>query len=65
MPARSVAQRKLIAIALHHPGKVKAKNRSILSMKREDMHDFAATKETGLARHVSQLKRKGKLKSKK
>ena len=48
MPAVSVAQRRLIALAEHHPGEVSAKNRGVLSMKRSDQHDFAATPETGL-----------------
>ena len=64
MPAKSVAMRRLAAIALKHPGKVQAKNRSILKMSKEDLHDFASTEEKGLAKHVSQMKRAGKLKKK-
>lgn len=57
MPAKSVAQRRLIAIAEHHPGQVYAKNRGILGMKKEDMHDFASTKETDLPEKVAKVKR--------
>lgn len=38
----SEAQRKAAAIALHHPEKLKGKNRSLLSMSREQLHDFAS-----------------------
>lgn len=41
-------QRRLIAIAEHHPEEVSAKNKSVLSMKKKDMHDFASTPEKGL-----------------
>ena len=50
MPAVSVAQRKLIGLAEHHPEQVSAKNRGILSMRKSDMHDFASTPEAGLPR---------------
>lgn len=52
MPAVSVAQRRLIGLAEHHPEKVQAKNRSILGMSHSDMHDFASTPEAGLPRKV-------------
>ena len=48
MPSVSTAQRRAIAIAEHHPDQLYARNRSLLSMKRSDMHDFASTKEKGL-----------------
>lgn len=48
MPSASKAQRRLMGLALHHPEKVKAKNRSILSMSKGDMEDFARTPEKGL-----------------
>ncbi len=44
MPAKSIAQRQLMAIAEHHPEKVKAKNRGVLKMSHEQLHDFADTK---------------------
>ena len=56
MPARSVAQRELMAIAEHHPSMVKGKNRGVLKMSHSQLHDFAKTK--GLKRdHVA---KKGK-----
>ena len=57
MPAASVAQRRLIAIAEHHPEKVHAKNKGILGMKKSDMHDFASTSEKGLPEKVRKVKK--------
>lgn len=52
MPAKSTAQRELMAIAEHHPSMVKGKNRGVLKMSHSQLHDFAATK--GLKRqHIS------------
>lgn len=48
MPATSVAQRRLMAIAEHHPEEVSAKNQGILKMSHTQLHDFADTKESGL-----------------
>jgi len=56
MPADSQAQRKLMAIAEHHPEDVSAKNRGVLSMDKDQLHDFASTKEKGLPEHA---KKKG------
>ncbi len=55
MPATSIAQRRLFAIAEHSPSKLK--NKKILgSMDKEDMHDFAATPEKGLPEHSAKDK---------
>jgi hypothetical protein len=40
--------RRAAAIAEHHPEKLKARNRSLLNMTHEQLHDFAATPEKGL-----------------
>lgn len=61
MPAKSKAQRKLIGLTLHHPDEVIGENRSILSMDKSDMEDYASTKEKGLPKHkksVFALKKK-------
>jgi len=47
MPAQSEAQRRLMAIAEHHPEKLHAENRGVLKMSRGQLHDFAATKGLG------------------
>ena len=57
MPARSKAQRRLFAIAEHHPDQVSAKNRSVLTMNLADMAHFASTPEKGLPRHVRKPKK--------
>ena len=44
MPATSVKQRQLMAIAEHHPSEVYSKNRGVLKMSHQQLHDFAATK---------------------
>jgi hypothetical protein len=55
MPAKSVAQRKAIAIAEHAPNKLYDRNKGLLGMTQGQMHDFAATPEKGLP----QKKKKG------
>jgi hypothetical protein len=52
MPAVSKAQREAIAIAEHNPDKLYKRNRGLLKMDPEDMHDFAATPEKGLPQKV-------------
>lgn len=52
MPALSESQRKLMAIAEHHPEEVSEKNKGVLDMSHKQLHDFAATKEKGLPAHV-------------
>ena len=41
-----------MAIAQHHPEKLYARNRGMLSMSKGQLHDFAATPEKGLPEHV-------------
>ena len=48
MPAKSVAQRKAMAIAEHHPSQLYARNKGMAKMSKSQLHDFAATKEKGL-----------------
>jgi len=40
MPAKSEKQRKLMAIAKHHPSKVHKKNRGVLKMSKSQLSDF-------------------------
>lgn len=58
MPAKSVAQRRAIAISEHSPDKLYSRNKGLLSMSKEDQHDFASTKETGLPGKVAAKVRK-------
>ena len=58
MPARSKAQQEVFAIAEHAPEKLHAKNRGLLKMSKEKLHEFAATKRTGLPARKESLKKK-------
>lgn len=48
MPATSIKQRRVMAIAEHHPEELHKKNRGLLGMSKGQLHDFAATPEKGL-----------------
>jgi hypothetical protein len=52
MPAVSVAQREVMAIAEHHPEELSAKNAGLKSMSHKQLHEFAAVPEKGLPQHV-------------
>lgn len=64
MPAKSEAQRKMMAIAEHHPEELYERNRGVLEMTKEQLSDFASTKEKGLPEHsqTASAKHKRKLK---
>jgi len=44
MPAVSEKQREAMAIAEHEPDKLYAKNKGLLKMTKQQLHDFASTK---------------------
>ena len=48
MPALSIKQRQAMAIAEHDPSRLKKRNRGLLKMSHQQLHDFAATPEKGL-----------------
>ena len=52
MPAKSVAQQKLMAIAKHSPSKKKKKNKGVLGMSKESLGDFASASLKGLPQKV-------------
>lgn len=54
MPAQSKAQQMAMAIAEHNPSKLYGRNKGMLKMSHQQLHDFAATKRKGLPR-VSNL----------
>jgi len=58
MPAVSEKQRRLMAIAEHHPEKLKTKNKGVLKMSHQQLHDFASTSENGLPKSVSKASEK-------
>lgn len=52
MPAKSKKQQALMAIAEHSPEKIKGKNKGVLDMSKQQLHDFAATPTKGLPEKV-------------
>lgn len=48
MPAKSKKQRRVMAIALHHPEKLHKKNQGLMVMSDEQLREYAGTKEKGL-----------------
>jgi hypothetical protein len=44
MPAVSEKQRRLMMMALHSPGKVRKKNRGVLSMSKSQLKEFSHKK---------------------
>ncbi len=48
MPSLSLKQRRATAIAEHAPEKLYSRNRSLLGMSHQQLHDFASTPEKGL-----------------
>jgi hypothetical protein len=57
MPAPSKVMRKAAAIAEHHPEDLFARNKSLLGMTHEQLHDFASTSEAGLPERKGSLRR--------
>jgi Protein of unknwon function (DUF3008) len=53
MPATSKAQRRMMAIAEHHPEQLYAENKGAADMSKKQLHDFAATSEKGKPEHKS------------
>jgi len=43
LPSTSKAQQAVMAIAEHNPKKLFARNRGVLSMSHQQLHDFAST----------------------
>lgn len=56
MPSVSKNQQIAMAIAEHHPEKLKARNRGLLKMSHEQLHEFAATPRTGLPKRKRKKK---------
>ena len=52
MPAKSIAQQQLFAIAKHHPEKLHSENKSLAKLPKKTLHDFASGSEAGKPSHV-------------
>ena len=48
MPAKTIKQRRIMAIAEHQPGKLYKRNRGLLKMSKAQLSDFASTPEKNL-----------------
>ena len=60
MPARSDAQRRVMAIAEHTPSKLYSKYKKLAKLKKSALHHFAATSEKGLpTKLAAELRKKG------
>jgi hypothetical protein len=61
MPAKSIKQQEAMAIAEYDPIKLYKKNKGLLKMSHQQLHEFAATKHKGLPNVVKHFtKKKGK-----
>lgn len=52
MPAKSVSQQQMFAIAKHSPKKLYKKNRSVLKMSKKELNKFASTPTATLPERV-------------
>jgi len=59
MPAKSEAQRRLMAIAEHHPEELYERNKGAAEMTHKQLHEFASTSEKGLPEHVKKREEGG------
>lgn len=48
MPSQSAAQRRLFAIAEHHPEELHKENKGLAKLSHKTLHDFASTPEKRL-----------------
>ena len=55
MPATSKAQQQAMAIAEHSPGKLYARNKGLLKMTHQQLHDFASTARKGLPKRKTSI----------
>jgi hypothetical protein len=56
MPSPSKAEQEMMAIAEHHPEKLYARNRGVLKMSHQQLHDFASGPMKGKPQHVKGAK---------
>ncbi len=52
MPSVSKNQQEAMAIAEHEPDKLYSRNKSMLNMNKQQLHDFASTKRKSLPARV-------------
>ena len=57
MPAKSKKQRRMMAIAEHHPEMLYKRNKGVAEMSKGQLHEFATTKEKNLPLKKKKKKR--------
>ncbi len=57
MPSKSKVQQIAMAIAEHNPSKLDKKNRGLLKMSHEQLHEFATTPRKGLVQRIGKSRR--------
>ena len=58
MPARSKVQQIAMAIAEHHPQRLYKRNKGLLKMSHQQLHDFASTPRKNLAKRIQGARKK-------
>lgn len=58
MPSVSKNQQIAMAIAEHEPDKLYSRNKGLLKMSHQQLHDFASTKRSGLPKSVGKASAK-------
>ena len=58
MPARSKVQQIAMAIAEHHPQRLYKRNKGLLKMSHQQLHDFASTPRRNLAKRIQRARKK-------
>lgn len=56
MPAVTEKQRKMMAIAEHHPSKLFKRNKGVLKMGKAKLSEFASKAKSDLPRHKNMIK---------
>lgn len=56
MPAKSAAQQIAMAIAEHNPSKFYKRNKGLLKMSHQQLHEFASTPRKGLPKRANKTK---------
>jgi len=59
MPSVSKKQQQAMAIAEHEPSKLYGRNRSLLKMTHQQLHDFASTPRKGLPESAPKKSKRG------
>jgi hypothetical protein len=52
MPAKSQAQQRLMAMALHNPSSIYSKNKGVTKMSDSQLEEFAKTKRSKLPKRI-------------